>query len=104
MVSASRSVRAASSAQASVAGLDGGAEGVDDAEEQVARDVLEVAPEAQPRPGGGDVVGGALARRLHEDGQLDVVLDVLLGEHVRAGGNVTDEGHVAHRAALHDRP
>jgi len=34
-------------------------------------------------------------------GQRDEILDVLLGQHTGAGGNVTDEGHVAGRAALH---
>ncbi len=52
------------------------AEGVDGTEEQVARDVLEVAPVLQPRAGHRDVVGGALARRLHQDGQIEEVLAV----------------------------
>ena len=32
------------------------------------------------------------------------LLDVLLGQHVGAGGDIADEGHVANRPALHDRP
>ena len=32
------------------------------------------------------------------------LLDVLLGQHVGAGGDVADERHVADRSALHDRP
>ena len=44
-------------------------EGVDRAEEQVAGDVLQVAPVGEPRARGRDVVGGALARRLHQHGQ-----------------------------------
>ena len=36
-------------------------------------------------------------------GQRHDLFDVLLGEHVDAGGDVADERHVAHRAALHRR-
>ena len=60
-----------------VLALAGGAgERVDDAEEQVARDVLEVAAVLEPRPGGRDVVGGALALRLHQHDQPGEVLAV----------------------------
>ena len=51
-------------------------EGVDHAEEEVAGDVLEVAAVLQPRAGGRDVVGGALALGLQQDRQLDEVLAV----------------------------
>ena len=57
-----------------LAGLAG--ERVDDAEEQVAGDVLEVAAVPEPRAGRRDVVGGALALGLHQHGQLAVVLAV----------------------------
>src|SRR5438105_1069185 len=56
------------------------AEGVDHAQEQVAAEVLEVAPVAEPGAGGRDVVGGALALSLEEDGQLEEVLAVPCGE------------------------
>jgi hypothetical protein len=50
-----------------LAGLAG--EGVDGAEEQVARDVLEVAAVLQPLAGRRDVVGGALALGLQQHGR-----------------------------------
>ena len=39
-----------------------------------------MAPEPEPRPGGGDVVGGAFAFCLEKHGQLQVVLPVPGGE------------------------
>src|SRR5439155_20038469 len=51
-------------------------EGIDGAEEQVAGDVLQMTAVAQPLAGGRDVVGGALALRLHQHGELDVVVSV----------------------------
>src|SRR2546423_3490553 len=55
-------------------------EAVDDAEEEVAGDVLEVASVTQPRASGRDVVGGALARRLEQHGKLEEVVPVPRGE------------------------
>ena len=69
-------------------------EGVDRTEEEVARDVLEVAAVLQPRSGHRDVVGGALALGLHQDRQVEVVLAVPRGERleqleaVRGGGDL----------------
>ena len=51
----------------------GPGEGVDDAEEEVAGDVLEVTAVLQPRPGRRDVVGRALALGLHQHRQGEVV-------------------------------
>ena len=51
-------------------------ERVDDAEEQVAADVLEVAAVLEPLAGGRDVVGRALALGLHQDRQVEVVVAV----------------------------
>lgn len=42
---------------------------VDGTDEHVVRDVVEVAPELEPRTGHGDVVRGALALRLHGGAQ-----------------------------------
>ncbi len=55
-------------------------EGVHGPEVEVGRDVLEVAPEAEPRPGSRDVVGGALALGLEEQRQLLEVATVPGGE------------------------
>ena len=51
-------------------------ERIDHADEQVARDVLEVTAVLEPRTGGRDVVGGALALGFHQDGQAEVVVAV----------------------------
>ena len=51
-------------------------EGVDDTEEEVAGDVLQVPAVLQPRSGRRDVVGRALALRLHEQREVAVVLAV----------------------------
>ena len=60
--------------------------GVDGAEEEVAGDVLEVAAVLEPRAGRRDVVGGALALRLQQDRQLDVVLAVPRARRPRGAG------------------
>ena len=53
---------------------------VDRTEVEVARDVLEVAAVLEPWSGHRDVVGRELALRLHEHGEVDVVLAVPGGE------------------------
>ena len=55
---------------------DGTIEGADDAEEQVAADVLEMAAVGEPFARRRDVVGGALALGLHQDRQVVVVVAV----------------------------
>src|SRR5581483_3072966 len=55
-------------------------EGVDDAEEEVARDVLEVAAVGEPLAGGRDVIRRALAAGLHQHWEVEVVMTVPRGE------------------------
>src|SRR5205814_8615486 len=50
--------------------------GVDRTGEHVVADVIEVPTEAEPRPGGRDVVRRALALRLEQDGRVQVVVAV----------------------------
>ena len=61
-----------------LAGLAG--EGVDRAQKEVARDVLEVSPILEPGPSHGDVVGGALTLGLEQDRQVKVILSVPSGK------------------------
>ena len=53
---------------------------VDGADEHVVGDVVQVAAILEPRTGGADVIGGALALDLDEDGQVDEVLAAPLVE------------------------
>ena len=87
---------------AAVAGVDAltrlaGRERVVRADEEVAADVGEVAAEAQPLPRRRDVVGGALARRLHQHPQAVVVPTVPRRERREQleplAGRVDRDGH-----------
>src|SRR5229473_223415 len=51
-------------------------EGIDGAQEHVVADLVEMATDEEPGPGGRDVVGGRLPLRLHENGQLEETLAV----------------------------
>ncbi len=55
--------------------------GIDSADKKVVGDVVEVTTVLEPRTSSGDVVGGALTLGLDEDGGVEDVLAVPLGEH-----------------------
>ena len=55
-------------------------EGVDHAQEQVPRNVVQVAAERQPLACGRDVIGGALALRLQQHWQREEVVAIPLRE------------------------